>query len=668
MPPSASPVAPSIRDFPLMACRPIQRRQLSPYRELYAQGVRVLHVDATFAEDYFHPELRAWKAPDTYEYSVQEAHWHTLLAACPEARLCLRLYAGSPPWWDEQHPAELQRYADGSVEANFQRINGRHTLPSLASAAWRADACAALARFLRWLESSGWAPRIWGFLLSYGITWEWGILGTDRHPDYSAPMQTRFREWLRTRYRDVDHLHGCWGDPAVDFATAAIPALEQRLACEGDLRRFPRDRAASDFQQCLSDTNCDLLLALGRTVREVSGSRYKLGAWYGYTLTAREQTAFTGLYGAGGLAGGHHALGRFLRSGLFDFNVSPYAYANRDLGHGALIQHFPRASTQRHGVHVYDENDLRTFLVAGLADDRAISIGQTRTLDDTLDHQRWAIAQSLCHASSSWWTELSDWIGPYKPYYDHPAILAELRQHIASFQLHAPNYAPMSAEIALIIDEHSIAALGLSSKLFLREIYEQLAAWAWCGAPFDVWLAEDVTPDTMRTVKLAYVFAPAPAENLRVRLAQTLCRDARTVWWGPLSGLLTDHGTAPAAFTELTGHQDPHDTTLRAAEVGPAWRSLYGAAAGLTPEDLARIARDAGVHLYGPAPLHVMRGGQFTALQTRANGSLPMRIPPGETWTWLESDNPFSSDHVFTAGRTELLRHRPSPNLTPPRT
>jgi beta-galactosidase len=245
----------STLDFPLMAQRPIQGRQLSPFRELYAQGVRVLQVDATFAEDYFHPELRAWTAPGVFDYSAQESYWHSLLAACPDARLCLRLSAGSPPWWDEQHPDELQRYADGSVEADFQRINARRTVPSLASAVWRADACAALARFLSWLESSGWAPRIWGFLLSYGITWEWGILGTDRHPDYSAPMQTRFRAWLRTHYRDEDNLRRCWGDPAVNFATAAIPDLAQRLAAEGDLRRYPRDRPAADFQQCLSDTN-----------------------------------------------------------------------------------------------------------------------------------------------------------------------------------------------------------------------------------------------------------------------------------------------------------------------------------------------------------------------------------------------------------------------------
>lgn len=89
--------------FPLMANRPVQGGRLSPFRELYREGVRLFHIDATFSEDIFHPELRAWKEPGRFDYSAQEEYWKTLIAACPEARFCLRLYAASPPWWDDAH-------------------------------------------------------------------------------------------------------------------------------------------------------------------------------------------------------------------------------------------------------------------------------------------------------------------------------------------------------------------------------------------------------------------------------------------------------------------------------------------------------------------------------------------------------------------------------------
>lgn len=618
--------------FPLMANRPIQGQELTPFRELYAQGIRLLQVDATFSEDLFQSKLRAWKSPDVFDYSYQEAYWKKLLAACPEARLCLRLSAASPPWWDEQHPQELQRYADGSTEAAFQRT-GRKTLPSLGSAAWKGASDRALVHFLRWLETSGWSEKIWGLFLAYGITWEWGILGTDRFPDYSEPMRQNFRQWLRNTYGAVGDLRRCWGDPHVTFDTAEIPSKEARLSGTGDFRIFPRDRPAADFQNCLSDANCEYLLGLGKAVREVSGSRYKLGAFYGFTLTAREHTPFTSKYGPGGLAGGHHAFGKLLNSGLFDFNASPYAYADRDLGRGCLIQHFPRASCQHHGVHAYEENDLRTFLVAGLPDDRTISIGQTQTLHESIQHQRWALAQALCHGTSYWWTELSGWIGPYQPNFDDPQILEELREHWGLFRRHQRDAGRGRAEIALIIDEHSVASLSLESQLLKIEIYDQLAAWSWCGAPFDVWLADDVDPDSMRQVRLAYVFSPSPSIGLRQKLADTLCRDGRTVWWAPWACALTDAGIDERVFTNITGHREPgiHSTLRRKSFKG--WTSLYGSCAGRTPEELADIARAAGVRLFGDAPLHVMRGAHFLALQARHDRSVHIDGSWHNVWT-----------------------------------
>ena len=129
---------PSKLRFPLMATRPYDASHLTPYTSLYREGVRLLRVAATCSEDIYLPELRAWTAAGKFDYAPQEAYWRRLLAQCPEAKLCLRVYVGPPPWWDEAHAGELQRYADGRVEHTFQRTN-RRTLPSLASEVWRRD-------------------------------------------------------------------------------------------------------------------------------------------------------------------------------------------------------------------------------------------------------------------------------------------------------------------------------------------------------------------------------------------------------------------------------------------------------------------------------------------------------------------------------------------------
>jgi hypothetical protein len=621
--------------FPLMINRPSDGEHLEPFVSLYRQGVRLFHIDATCAEDIYHPPLRAWTQAGTYDYAPQEAYWRALLAKCPEAKFCLRVYAGSPPWWDEAHPLELQRYSDGSVEHTF-RGNKRRTLPSLASEEWRRDAARSLERFLGWLESSGWAEKVWGLFLCYGITWEWGILGSDDFPDYSQPMRRRFRRWLRDTYKSDEALRQSWGDPAVLLETAEIPTREARLRSDGDFRVFPRDRAAFDFQRCLSDVNADYLLLLAKTARAKAGKRYVLGAFYGYTLTAREQTAFMGTHGSGGLQGGHHALARVQASGLLDVLASPYAYGNRNLRDGLLIEHLPLRSVQAHGLHAYQENDLWTFdnpMV--LASE--MSFGFTATRQESIAQQRRALAQALCRGTSYWWTELRNpGIDPYIGNFSDPGLLFELGLHQRLFEQWAgrfPRRRPADAEIALIVDEESVDALGLGSKLFLREIYAQLPKWAWCGAPFGVWLASDAGDESLRACRLAYVFAPYMKEERRALLARALCNSGRTVWWGPSTGRWTDRGNDAGTFEALTGFGDaavPAGMPRERARDG--WRSLYGPCAGLTAAQLTEIARNAGVRLYAERPIEVTVSDGMIAVHVAEAGHYALRLPPPGEW------------------------------------
>jgi hypothetical protein len=55
--------------YPLMYERPGPLVHWPPFRDLYQRGVRLFHVDATPSEDIYHPELRAWIASDTFDYS-----------------------------------------------------------------------------------------------------------------------------------------------------------------------------------------------------------------------------------------------------------------------------------------------------------------------------------------------------------------------------------------------------------------------------------------------------------------------------------------------------------------------------------------------------------------------------------------------------------------------
>lgn len=634
---------------------------MTPFTSLYDEcGVKLFHIDATATEDIYHPHLRAWVSSGRFDYSAQETHWRELVRRCPDAKLCLRLYVASPPWWDASHPDELQRYEDGSTEGAFQRTE-RRTLPSLASEKWKRDAVKAVKRFTAWLHSSGWEPRVWGIMLSYGITWEWGILGSDKFPDYSDPMQRYFRSWLRKQYRNDERFARSWGEPGMKICDAEVPSVKERVSATGDFRIFPRDRASYDYQKCLSDANAEYLLVLAGAVREKAKAKYKVGAFYGYTLTAREHNQFTATYGAGGLQGGHHAFHRILKSGLLDFIASPYAYADRDLGTGTLIHHFPLASVRAHGMHAYAENDLWTFTNPSAFEGK-ISIGQTHTRRDSISHQRLAVAQALCCNSSYWWTELTEWIGPYALNYSDPALLNEMKKHVGLLRERTARQIEKfetRAEIALVLDEEAIDAVSLRSRLFCEEVYEKLGAWAWCGAPFDIWLASDFGKRAAKQYKLVYVFAPYLTDKRRQAIASALCCDQRTVWWGPYTGWLTETGPSSAAFNGLTGfkstalHEKPNKRSAR-----KNWYSIYGPAKQMTPTDMFAVAKKAGVAMYVTEPAHVMAGGGWISIHVRRAGVYTLNLPAGawvDIFTGREATSPY---WTFEENQVALFREK----------
>lgn len=573
-------------------------------------------INATASGNIYDDGPDVWLAPGRYDYASQETGWRRLLADTPETKLCLRLFLGSPQWWDDAHPGELQRGADGRVHFDL-RHTARRTVPSVASEKWRAANADCLRRFLSWLKESGWSERIWGFLVCAGITYEWGLLGAEDFPDTSAPMLRRFRTYLRDTYKDDDALRAAWGDRHVTLETAAIPSQPAREAGEGDLRLFPRDRAAFDFQRCLSVANAEWLIESCRVLRTHGDPDHEIGVFYGYTLTAREGAGPSIRAGAGGFAGGQHALDLVLRSGAIDYIASPYAYGNRDLGAGTLVPHFPWSSVRHHGVRCYLENDVWAFTNPRRQKD-FMCVGQTTTREASILHQRLAWATALCRDESLWWFDLTN-----SRFFDHdvsnysdPAIHAELFRQFADFDRLAARRGGDVAQIAIVVDEAGKDALKLDSKLFLREVYHGLEKWAWCGAPFDVWLASDATPETMASYKLVYLFAPALPAAAQERLREALVAPDRTLWLAP--------------GTELAG----------------ADHALLSPIADVSPEELSAIATRAGVHCYGKTPLQVWASENLVCVHVNEAGPRMIGFAGGGRWrevfSGLETTGPFT--------------------------
>lgn len=488
------------------ANRPIFGDHYEAFERLAGVGLRQFHCDATCAEDLYHPELRFWHGPGQFDGSAHERHFSRLASIDESALLQLRVAVYAPDWWLDAHPDHCQVYSDGRNHHELQRAGNRR-LPSLASPLWRKEAGEAMERFVGWLIDSGWSRRVSALFICGGITWEWALLGSDAFLDYSTHGQRYFREYQRRKYGDAAHSH--------------IPSAERRASPGGPsgVRPLPDCQDVIDHQQSLSEMNADFLLELAAAAKRASRRSVLVGTFYGYTLTAREHTAFTGQYGAGGFQGGHHALGRVLRSSDIDFLASPFNYANRDLGSGLLYEHVPLASVHAHGKAFFDENDLYAFNNPQETDDRAasISVGFTNTREETIAIFRAAFGQAIVRGKHQWLTELTGWVGKFQENFSDPGLLAEIeRLNRAADGLLHKDRSPVS-EIAFLIDENSIAHLTLDNKEFLQRVYHASVWWGHTGTPFDILLLDDLLElkhVRYRLVIPACIKAPEALERL----------------------------------------------------------------------------------------------------------------------------------------------------------
>lgn len=489
------------------ANRPVFGDHYEAFERLSSAGLRQFHCDATCAEDLYHPELRFWHGPGQFDGAAQEKHFARLAAIDDQAVFQLRISVYAPSWWLDAHPEHCQVYSDGGVEHELQRA-GKRRLPSLASALWRKEACEAMEHYVRWLIKTGWSRRVSGLFVCSGITWEWALLGSDAFLDYSSHAEKYFQEYQIRKHGKI--------------LAREIPSVQRRAEPGGGagVRPVPEFQDVIDHQQSLSELNADFLLELAASAKRASERQAMVGTFYGYTLTAREHTAFTGQYGAGGFQGGHHALGRILRSPDIDFLASPFNYANRDLGTGLLYEHVPLASVHAHGKAFFDENDLYAFNNPQETDDRAasISVGFTNTREETLAIFRAAFGQAIVRGKHQWLTELTGWVGKFQENFSDPALLDLIRTlNAAANGLLLQDRSPVS-EVAFVLDEKSVAHLTLDNKEFLNRVYRASVWWGHTGTPFDLILLDDLVarPDCCyRLVIPACIKAPEALEQLR---------------------------------------------------------------------------------------------------------------------------------------------------------
>ncbi|MFO0983876.1 MAG: beta-galactosidase, partial [Planctomycetota bacterium] len=470
-------------------------------------------------------------APGVYDASYLDLTIRTALDAHPQALLLPRVYVGSSPWWDRMHPDEigLADDADGGtspLRMTFVDTRLSKPSPSFASPVWRASAMRDLRQHLEHMAHAPYANRLIGFLVTGGSSEEWFHWYDEEQEtlwgDVGPRHQQAFARWLLERYGSTAAVERAWLRPLGD---RPIPERTRREHSRFRLLRDPtHEQDVIDFYRFHSEVLADFLLEAARVVKDVSHGRWLAGVFYGYLLH------FTGA--CRHLNGGHLALRRVLDAGVLDFLCAPTGYGHREPVDGFSAFMVPAGSVRLRGKLFYDENDLRTHLAPAANGYMSREYcrrewGVTDNLAESIATQRRELGHVIDKACPLWWFDLYP-----RGLYHEPQLRAEIAREVEIARTAFALDRTSAAEIAVLVDEESCLFERPEGSLFWHCVSLAREPLARMGAPYQVYLLEDL-PELPPHTLYVFLNAWAPSERVRAEVRRLAVANKHRVFFGP---------------------------------------------------------------------------------------------------------------------------------------
>ncbi|MCK5739299.1 beta-galactosidase, partial [bacterium] len=257
------------------------------------QGVKLVQLDLPF--EYM------WREDNTLDLTRAKKQIQGVLEVCPDAGIFFRLHVNAPKWWIEKHPEEKVKY-DGVAAKPDPESAKRRLLEhdagladrfSLASKKWRDSATEMLKKFCCEFAATPESHHLVGIQVACGVYGEWHYWGFMHwEPDFGAPMQQHFREWVQAKYTNTDTLRRVWNDPAIDFGTVAVPKTTERAATSAGVFRDPqKEQKVIDYYTCQHELVRDNVLHFCRIVKENWPRPIITGSFYGYFFSVFNRLA-----------------------------------------------------------------------------------------------------------------------------------------------------------------------------------------------------------------------------------------------------------------------------------------------------------------------------------------------------------------------------------------
>lgn len=442
------------------------------------------------------------------------------LAVAPEAQVIFRVVFTAPEGWERKFPNSRYITEDGSSAE-----------PSFCDDTYWEVAERCLRQFVETLRLLDDQVHILGVHLERG---EW-FFSANAGYDTSVAAHEKFRDWVRTRYRDdVVALRASWFDGQVQFETISVPEYG-RQAAPGEVfvRTGRKARRWVDYHLFLSDAVVERISQLAHSAKEASQGYFLVGASYGYSFEW------------GHPASGHLSLGKLLREPALDFIAGPPSYKSREPG-GTAPFPGPIDSIALNGKLYLSEEDYKTPIGdRAEPDDYNPPIRTPQALESV--HWR-GVGAALAHGAGVCWMDTwgNGWL-------DMPGIWQRGEEVLDAFTLRQA--APMGEpDVAVFIDERSLAYL-VDQDAFSLLVQNVREAILRSGLSAGFYLLSDLAHRERFPESKLYVFMNAWDIRPEVRSAikTRLQRDHKVLFWLYAAGLFEAGRDSLERVREVTG-------------------------------------------------------------------------------------------------------------------
>lgn len=460
--------------------------------------------------------------PERVDEAVQLAGFllKRTLQVAPEVQVVFRVVFAAPTGWERKYP-----------NARFVSEDGSLAEPSFCDDAYWKVAEDCLRQFIETLRLLDAKDHILGVHLERG---EW-FFADGWGYDTSVAAHEKFREWVRTRYRDdVVALRASWFDGSVQFTTIDVPEYGRQVSPgEVFVRTGRKARRWVDYHLFLSDAVVERISQLAHAAKEASQGYFLVGASYGYTFEW------------GHPASGHLSLGKLLREPSLDFVAGPPSYRNREPGGSAPFPG-PIDSIALNGKLYLSEEDYKTPIGDRSEPDEFNPPIRT---PQALESVHWrGVGAALAHGAGVCWMDTwgNGWL-------DMPGIWQRGEEVLDAFTLRQA--APMGEpDVAVFIDERSLAYL-VDQEAFSLLVQNVREAILRSGLSAGFYLLSDLAHREKFPESRLYVFMNAWDIRPEVRSAikNRLQRDHKVLFWLYAAGLFEAGRDSLERIREVTG-------------------------------------------------------------------------------------------------------------------